>query len=832
MSTNPFRLERYELQELLEQGGRAEVWKAFDTQVRRYVAVKFLHANLQTDPEYPSRFQREAQALTYLRHPNIVQYFDFSLSPPVGTGNITACIVMDYVDGGTLADYIRNTSRQGSFPSPLDIGRVFLPVCAAVDFAHQHGMVHGQLKPTNVLLDKRNTVRVPMGEPVVTDFGMTRLYGAGTSNTNSWYSTPMYMSPEQLMGSAADARSDIYSLGIMLYEICTGTPPFPGSNPATIIMQHINAIPASPALMNPAMPQALVAVIMRCIAKDPSARFPDVSSLMTALTQALGQTGQQEKEAAGVSPTAGMSSPDYATHNVDYPTMMSAGQPAATEGTAPAALTPSSPATGGASYPSLPTIASTPAGGGLAAAFYRASSPGLVGSSQPFTGLQSGVTPGAAAYTQEQAAQHSPAGIYPSAPASTPVIPPSPPSPPSPARRRGLWIALIVLLVLVVVGSSLGAYFVFFAKGGSPNAAASSIVGHAYFASSGLLSSNPESNQGITDQVQVKLDNIPPPQTGMNYYAWLINDKTKEWNPLYLGVLTVNNGTAVLSYADRQLTNLLATNSRFLVTEESAASPPVSPSLSQSAWSYYAEFSQVPDPNNPKHFSLYDHIRHLLSADPNVAETGLSGGLDIWLYRNTQKILEWAGSARDAQQGGGTAFIRRQLVRIMDYLDGTSYTQLAQDLPGLSPNQLVLADPKIARIGLLTFAPAKQALPGYLYHIGTKHLREIALLPQSSPQQKALATQLLQEIDVVNTWFQTMRTEVLQLYHMTDAQLAGNDGRTLLDSVATLANTAFVGEIDSQGQVTPGVVQIHYDIQRLATFDVRACTASNPCKLI
>jgi hypothetical protein len=346
------------------------------------------------------------------------------------------------------------------------------------------------------------------------------------------------------------------------------------------------------------------------------------------------------------------------------------------------------------------------------------------------------------------------------------------------------------------------------------------------------LSSNPESNQGITDEVQVKLNDVSPPPNGMSYYAWLVNDKTQQWNPLYLGVLNVNNGTAVLSYADAQFTNLLANNNRFLVTEESAAAPPVSPSLNSSAWVYYAEFSQVPDPNNPKHYSLYDHIRHLLSADPNVAETGLSGGLDIWLYRNTQKILEWAGSARDAQQSGNTVFIRRQLIRMMDYIDGTSYTQLAQDLPGLSPNQLVLADPKISKIGILTFDPAKQTLPGYLYHIGTKHLREIALLAQASPEQKALATQINQEIDVVNTWFQTMRTEVLQLYHMSDAQLKGSDGRSLLDSVATLANTAFVGEINSQGQVTPGVVQIHYDIQKLATFDVRGCTTSDPCKLI
>jgi len=706
MNTNPFRIERYELQELLEQGGRAEVWKAFDTQARRYVAIKFLHANLQTDPDYPSRFQRETQILAFLHHPNIVQYFDFSLSPPVGAGQVTACIVMDYVDGGTLADYIRTTSHRGIFIPPAEVVHLFIPICAAVDYAHQHGIVHGQLKPSNILLDKHTTTRNPMGEPIVTDFGMTKLYGAATSNTNSWFSTPLYTSPEQLMGTSANARSDIYSLGMILYEICTGTPPFPGNNAATIILQQINTMPASPALINPALPPALVAVIMRCIAKDPSARFPDASSLVAALTKEVENGGQQEQEASHVSSPVLMDSQNYPASAAAMHTELSAGRFSTAEG---AASTPSSSPISGASYPSIPTTAATPtSGGGLAAAFYRASSPGLVGSLTPIP------------YAPGQSAQSSASGYSTSPPASSPAAPPLQSPPGRKPRRRGLWIALSILLLLVVVGSSLGAYFAFFSKSNPATTTAPLIVGHAYFVSSGLLSSNPESNQGITDEVQVRIDNIQPPQEGMSYYAWLLNDITQQWNPIALGALTVNKGTATVSYKDPSFTDLLAANSRFLITEESAASPPLSPSLDPATWRYYAAFSQVPDPNNPKHYSLYDHIRHLLAADPTVLEAGLSGGLDIWLYRNTQKILEWAGSARDAQPSGNVDFIHRQLIRIMDYLDGTSYTQLAQDLPG----QPVLApNPTIAKIGLLTFDAEKQTVPGYLYHIGVKHLR-------------------------------------------------------------------------------------------------------------
>jgi eukaryotic-like serine/threonine-protein kinase len=224
---------------------------------------------------------------------------------------------------------------------------------------------------------------------------------------------------------------------------------------------------------------------------------------------------------------------------------------------------------------------------------------------------------------------------------------------------------------------------------------------------------------------------------------------------------------------------------------------------------------------------LYDHIRHLLADDPKVKAAGLTGGLDIWLYRNTQKVLEWSGSARDfwkTQNAGSSAFIHRQLTRIMDYLDGSTYVQ--KDLPG----QNILADPAISKVGLLTFDPLTQDPPGYLYHVG-KHLHDLSILPEISATQKALAIQIKQELDGVNLWLRTIRDDILKLYVMPDAQLFSSQGRALLDEIATLANYAFAGKVDPHAQVTPGVVQIHFDIQRLATFDIRACTTSDPCAL-
>ena len=350
------------------------------------------------------------------------------------------------------------------------------------------------------------------------------------------------------------------------------------------------------------------------------------------------------------------------------------------------------------------------------------------------------------------------------------------------------------------------------------------VMRQAYFSSSGLVS--PDSNQGITDQLQINLENVSPASSGKSYYAWLLNDKTLDWKPIYLGQLAFNNNTLSLFFpGDAAHSNLLATNSRFLITEEDAVAPPSSPSLDPNTWIYYAEFSQIkPVPTDPKSYSMYDHIRHLLADDPKVKAAGHAGGLDIWLYRNTQEILALSGSAADGWKFKDVDYIHHQLAHIMGYLDGSVYVQ--KDLPG----QDLLADPTISKIGLLTFDPQTQDPPGYLYHIG-KHLHDLAALPQTSEAQKELSIQIKQAIDGVNLWFQTIRDDVLKLYTMTNTELLGHDGLILLNNVTTLANDAFVGTVDVHAQVTIGVAQIHYGIQRLATFDIRACSAVNPCSI-
>jgi len=762
-------------------------------QTRQYVAIKFLYASLQEDPGFLARFQREAQVIAALHHPNIVRYHDFFISQPPGVGNVAASIVMDFVDGGTLADYIRTTSRQGKFPSVPEIIRLFTSIGAALEYVHQQGILHGQLKPTNILLNKLNATRNPMGEPVLTDVATARLMAGPVSNTGGrWSGLPLYLAPEQATNLPGNVQSDIYALGVILYELCTGTPPFSGPTPAAVITQHLTTIPASPVLINPALPPALAAIIMRCIAKEPARRFPGVAALVAELAK-----GEQY----GVSspPPVTMGTAQLAVES-NLPTILSAEHPLLV------------PPPNVASSPSLPISLSGVSGFSWGSG--PASTPGIGALSQPQMSLTPGgpPTPLPTVFLPGQVLTTGP-GMLPGS------LPPQPVS--TRTRRRGLRTFLAIALVILVIGSGLTAYLLLHAGSPSPASGGRQVVGHAYFVSSGLLSANPETVQGITDELQVRLEHVPAPPSGKSYYGWLLNARTLEWLPIPLGPLTVRNGTLVYLYpGDAQHADLLATNSRFLITLGDIASPPTTPDAS--ALVYYAAFSEVPHPFGTEKFSLYDHIRHLLANDPKVQAAGLTGGLDIWLYRNTEKILEWAGSARSAALPAtlNLPLLRRQLVRIIDYLDGIVYAQ--RDLPGTP----LLVDSTIARIGLLTFDPANQNPPGYLYHMD-KHLHEISVLPETTAAQSKLTLQIDQGINAVNAWDQQIRTDALNLLTMSDAQLRGS--LSLLDEVATLANDAFVGRVNPLGQVTYGVTQIHYASQALATFDVQVCQATSPC---
>src|SRR3989454_925895 len=284
MSTNPSRLGKYELRKLLGRGSTGEVWKGFDLQSRSDVAVKLLHPDLlQTDPNFMTTFMKEWQSICSLHHSNIVQVREVDISRPSSpstSGGTTPYIVMDYIEGQTLADYIQRTSRVGNFPPVSAIVYLFTSLGQALDYAHEQGILHGNIRPTNILLDSANTRHMSSGEPLLTDFGGTNLPGNRTT------SSPSYLSPEQVKGDSAEPGSDIYALGVILYEMCTGVLPFHDESHVAIMMHHINTLPTPPGLINPNLPPALSEAILRAMAKDSHTRFATASALAAAIPEA------------------------------------------------------------------------------------------------------------------------------------------------------------------------------------------------------------------------------------------------------------------------------------------------------------------------------------------------------------------------------------------------------------------------------------------------------------------------------------------------------------------------------------------------------------------
>ena len=773
MSTEPQRLGKYELQERLGRGGMAEVWKAFDPQLQRHVALKVLHADLQNDPEFVTRFEREARIIAGLHHPNIVQLHDFQVSRTAKSHVTTAYMVMDYIEGPTLADHIAHTSGQRQFPPATEIVHLFTAIGLAVDYAHQKGMIHRDLKPANILLDQRNTTRSPIGEPILTDFGMVKLLGASTGLlSSSWVGTPLYVAPEQAQGYPGNERSDIYALGVILYEICTGVLPFQGQSAPDILKQHINMQPPSPALINPHVSPALAMVILRCLAKDPAARFPSASALAAALASAFNLP----------LPDRLPSQPGFLLDEGNEPTLYRPRKPSASS----SPLAPSVLSASGSEAP--PLMPSTPATPSVSQRLQTSEQVGV-----PLTNIvQSAGTPLAPSSAQSATRK----------------------------RRRGLVITLLVLLILVLLGSALGSAFWLTHQGNTTPvpAASSQVVGSAFFVSSGQL--NEGNSQGINDELQINLQNIPEPAAGQSYYAWLLGDLSQPAiPPLLLGMLPVKHGGGVqfLYPGDQQHSNLIATYSRLLVTEQDATTAPLPPSTDHRPWRYYAELPQTPDPaDTTHHFSALDHLRHLLNEDPTIESVGVHGGLNIWLFRNTGKILEWAGSARDYWgEVNSITLMRNQFIRILDYLDGAS--NVRTDVPTGTP---MLVGAPVALLGPDTPGVQSQTSTDYL-HETSKNLNAIALAPGTTPKVRQLAAQINIVVNKVRKYLENVRQDAKELLSMTNTQLLTQESLSMLDDMVTQAFYAYAGQLDpSTNKVQEGVSQINYDVIRLATFDI------------
>lgn len=258
---------RYRMVRRIGSGGMADVWLADDTELGRQVALKILHENFARDSEFVARFQREASAAAALQHPNVVGVFDR------GQVEDTYYIAMEYVDGSPLRDLIK---RGLTNDESIEIGRQIL---AAAEFAHGRGIVHRDLKPMNVLIDREGRIRV-------TDFGIARAGGSEITQTGSVMGTAQYLSPEQAQGLDVTPASDVYSVGVMLFEMLTGRVPFDGDNTVAIAMKQVSEQPIAPSRVNPNVTPALDAVVLRALAKDPAARYPSAIAMSEALDEA------------------------------------------------------------------------------------------------------------------------------------------------------------------------------------------------------------------------------------------------------------------------------------------------------------------------------------------------------------------------------------------------------------------------------------------------------------------------------------------------------------------------------------------------------------------
>jgi serine/threonine-protein kinase len=259
---------RYEVVREIARGGMATVHLARDLTLDRLVALKVLSGELATDPAFVERFRREAQAAARLSHPNIVSVYDW------GQEGATPFIVMEYVEGRTLREVI---AAEGPL-APLRVAEIGEQIAAGLSFAHRHGIVHRDVKPGNVLLGRVGGVKV-------TDFGIARAAGVGDglTQTGSVMGTAAYFSPEQAQGLPVDARSDVYALGVVLYEMATGTTPFRGENPVSVAYQHVREPLPPPSGRLPGLPADLERVILTALAKAPDDRYQSADDLRADL---------------------------------------------------------------------------------------------------------------------------------------------------------------------------------------------------------------------------------------------------------------------------------------------------------------------------------------------------------------------------------------------------------------------------------------------------------------------------------------------------------------------------------------------------------------------
>ncbi len=263
--------DRYEVMEKIGGGGMALVYKAKCRLLNRFVAIKVLRSEFTEDEEFVKKFRREAQSAASLSHPNIVGIYD------VGTENTNYYIVMEYIKGQTLKELIKGKGTLGIEYAT----NIAIQICYALDHAHKNHIVHRDIKSHNILIREDNSVKV-------TDFGIARAVSSSTiTNTGNVIGSVHYFAPEQARGGYTDEKSDIYSLGVVMYEMLTGRLPFEGESPIAVALKHIQEEPLPPSKINSRIPKSIEAIILKCMEKEVSKRYNSASEIINDLRQSL-----------------------------------------------------------------------------------------------------------------------------------------------------------------------------------------------------------------------------------------------------------------------------------------------------------------------------------------------------------------------------------------------------------------------------------------------------------------------------------------------------------------------------------------------------------------
>jgi serine/threonine protein kinase len=841
------RLAQYELLNQLGKGNVGQVWKARDLSFHRDVAVKIFHPDLQRSEAYfLTRLTNEGQALLTLRHPNIVPVHEIKVARLTQSQETIAYLVMDYISGHTLADYLRLTVGKYFFPPFTDIIYLLTSLSTAIDFAHQRGIVHGNIKPSNILLNRHNTSQFKVGEPLLTDLGLAQFRGI-VKNSN-----PLYISPEQAQGLPANNRSDVYTLGVLLYELCTGTVPFHDEDPVTVRTQHIHRLPTPPMLINPNIPPALSEVILRAMAKDPFMRFSKASLLAAAVAET---SSLQPKFYIGrqLPPDNGnlLNTPPLISSNTSpkIPSILGVIQPHPQElPSKPLIVEPIQSPRNIQNF--VPHLSSPPSSqtSPLPTALGELAKPSRPEQALlPDTEKQRAIPQPVHATKSENSFQFKSLPLLPTKPSTsmTPTIPSSQftaRSQPSINTTTTPRITAPQFAIrtsqLTQTGYSKGGYnlqikpkqFVSFIPAQTPPPSqetqahllykkapeyiifASLLVAALMFNSAigiSLLVNKSQSSStihrsgriffqddafGQNDQLRVDLQNVVVQPNGKSYFAWL-QDTTGYIRPL--GPLTIQNGQILFIYpGDTMHHNLLGTMQGLFITTRDQGSKP-----------------QPPDKHNKVYQASFDtdtlaSLKNILYQTPGLPNNGsiTSEILDtIW------SINDKAGSIHDSLNHD-SALVLRQAARIIDLLDGSAYAAQSGDLPSTVVSGIN------APIGLLS--SPKQV--GYL-DILDQQLQQLKRISQHNPDRLQHIQHIENAIQDLHGWLENLRTydvQILKATNLSDPAILSSSLQLKQVAVDCYVGHTIPPNIAPQPVLgSAGASQAYIEAQYLATLD-------------